>query len=108
MISFVRGSTTKVYATIKEEDVPDMSTITSIWFMMRQGRDLIIDHQTEDCYIVGRKIYTNLSQEETLKFRSGYGDVQISILIGGADRRKVSYTARFEVDGIIKEGVQDE
>lgn len=53
MISFVRGSTTKVYATIKEEDVPDMSTITSIWFMMRQGRELVIDHQTEDCYIVG-------------------------------------------------------
>lgn len=107
MIDFIRGQTTKIYAEIPADDIPDMSAITSIWFMLKQGKELKLDAHTEDCYIIDRRVYTNLSQEETLNFNEGYGKVQISLLLSDGERT-VSYTDQFRVHEIIKEGVQNE
>lgn len=106
MIEFIRGQTTKIYAEIPATDIPDLSVITGIWFMLKQGNVLKLDAGTDDCYIVGRRIYTNLSQEETLNFNEGYGKAQISLLLSN-DERRVCYVSQFRVHEIVKEGIQN-
>lgn len=105
MVEFIRGQTVSIYAEISEEDIPDPSEIWSISMVIKQNGLIRMDKKTADCYIEGRRIYTDLSQTDTLKFQEGSAEIQLSVLLEN-NSRCITKVGEVLVGKLLKEGVQ--
>lgn len=105
MVEFTRGQTVSIYAEIPEDEIPDMSEISSILMVIKQNGLIKMEKETADCYIEDRRIYCDMTQEETLKFQEGTGEIQLSVLLDGSSRA-ISKVGGVRINRLLKEGVQ--